>query len=52
MTKFGVLPPRVSLTFANVVAMAPGYLLNTQCSFAEIIRSISHSGAETASFAE
>lgn len=36
-----VLPPYISLTSVNVVAMAPGYLLNARCTFAEIIRSIS-----------
>lgn len=36
-----VLPPYISLTPVNVVAMAPGYLLNARRTFAEIIRSIS-----------
>lgn len=36
-----VLPPHISLTSVNVVATAPGYLLNARCTFAEIIRSIS-----------
>lgn len=36
-----VLPSHISLTSVNVVAMAPGYLLNARCTFAEIIRSIS-----------
>lgn len=44
-----VLPPYISLTFVNVVAMAPGYLLNAQCTFAKIIiRSISQRAAKTA----
>lgn len=41
-----VLPPYFSLTSVNVVAMAPGYLLNTRCAFAEIIRSISQRGGK------
>lgn len=36
-----VLPPYISLTPVNVVAMALGYLLNARRTFAEIIRSIS-----------
>lgn len=36
-----VLAPYISLTSANVAAMAPGYLLNARRTFAEIIRSIS-----------
>lgn len=34
--KFRVLLPNISLTFVNVVAMAPGCLFNAQCTFAEI----------------
>lgn len=46
--KVQVLAPYISLTFVNVVAMALGYLLNAQCTFAEIIRSISQRKAKTA----
>lgn len=45
-SKVQVLPPYISLTFVNAVSMAPGYLLNAQCTFAEIIRSISQREAK------
>lgn len=47
-SKVQVLPPYISLTLVNVVAMAPGYLPNTLCTFAEIIRSISQWKGKTA----
>lgn len=46
--KVQVLPPHISLTSVNVVAVAPGYLLNAHCTFAEIIRSISQRKTKTA----
>lgn len=47
-SKVQVLPPYISLTLVNVVAMAPGYLPTTLCTFAEIIRSISQWKGKTA----
>ena len=40
------------INFVNAVAVPPGYVVNAQCTFAEIITSISQLQAKAYSFAE